>query len=79
MIEGEPMFPIPSQLTSGVTDMSNPIDGISNIIAYELTQEFCTEQLFVFCGRHRKKIKTLQWTNNVLWLHYKCLEQGKFK
>ena len=77
------MFPISSQLTvtliCGVTDMRKAIDGLSNIVAYELAQEPCSEQLFVFCGRHRDKIKILQWVNNGCWLHYKRLEQGKFK
>ena len=76
------MFPLSSQLKvtliCGPTDMRKAIDGLSNIVAYELEQEPCSEQLFVFCGRRRDKIKILQWVNNGFWLHYKRLEKGTF-
>ncbi|GAA4886465.1 IS66 family insertion sequence element accessory protein TnpB [Ferrimonas pelagia] len=43
------MFPVSSQLTvtlvCGVTDMRKAIDGLSNTVSYELTQEPCSEQL----------------------------------
>ncbi|WP_188503298.1 IS66 family insertion sequence element accessory protein TnpB, partial [Lacimicrobium alkaliphilum] len=49
------MFPVSSQLKvtliCGPTDMRKAIDGLSNIVAYDLEQEPCSEQLFVFCGR----------------------------
>ena len=77
------MFPVSSQLkvtlVCGPTDMRKAIDGLSNIVAYELEQEPCSEQLFVFCGRRRDKIKILQWVNNGFWLYYKRLEKGTFQ
>jgi transposase len=66
------MFPISSQLkvtlVSGSTDIRKAIDGLSNTVVYELEQEPCSEQLFVFCGRRRDKLKTLQWVNYGFWL-----------
>jgi transposase len=77
------MFTASSQLNvtliCGPTDMRKAIDGLSNIVAYDLEKEPCTEQLFVFCGRARDKIKILQWSNNGFWLHYKRLEKGQFQ
>lgn len=66
-------------LICGITDMRKSIDGLSNIVAYELDQEPCNEHLFVFCNRQRNKLKILQWTSNGFWLHYKRLEQSTFK
>ena len=66
-------------LVCGATDMRKAIDGLCNIVAYELEQEPCSEHLYVFCGRTRDKIKILQWVNNGFWLHYKRLETGTFQ
>ena len=66
-------------LICGITDMRKSIDGLSNIVAYELQQEPCNEHLFVFCNRQRNKLKILQWASNGFWLHYKRLEQNTFK
>ena len=75
------MFTASSQLSvtliCGPTDMRKAIDGLCNIVAYDLEKEPCTEQLFVFCGRARDKIKILQWSTNGFWLHYKRLETAK--
>lgn len=40
-------------LNCGISDMRISIDGLSNIVAYELQQEPCNEHLFVFCNRQR--------------------------
>ena len=66
-------------LICGATDMRKAIDGLCNIVAYDLVKEPCSEQLFVFCGRARDKIKILQWSHNGFWLHYKRLEKGHFQ
>ena len=77
------MFPVSNSLNvtliCGPTDMRKAIDGLCNIVAYDLEQEPCSEKLFVFCGRTRNKLKILQWANNGFWLHYKRLEKGTFK
>jgi transposase len=66
-------------LVCGPTDMRKSIDGLSNIVAYSLAQEPCSDKLFVFCNRQRDKLKILQWSSNGFWLHYKRLEQGVFQ
>lgn len=44
-------------LICGPTDMRKAIDGLCNIVAYDLEKEPCNEHIFVFCGRARDKIK----------------------
>lgn len=66
-------------LICGPTDMRKAIDGLSNIVAYELEKEPCSELLFVFCNRQRNKLKILQWASSGFWLHYKRLEKGVFQ
>jgi transposase len=58
------------------TGIRKAIDGFSNIVAYDIEKEHCSEQLFVFCGRARNKITILQWSHNGFWLHYKRLEKA---
>ncbi|ADZ89928.1 IS66 family insertion sequence element accessory protein TnpB [Marinomonas mediterranea] len=66
-------------LICGPTDMRKAIDGLCDVVAYDLEQDPCSEHLFVFCGRTRNKLKILQWSANGFWLHYKRLEKGTFK
>lgn len=66
-------------LVCGPTDMRKAIDGLCGIVAYELNKEPCSDTLFVFCNRHRNKMKILQWSDSGFWLHYKRLEEGAFK
>lgn len=42
------------------TDMRKAIDGLCNIVAYDLEKKPCSEPIFVFCGRARDKINILQ-------------------
>jgi len=77
------MFATASQQTviliCGPTAMRKSIDGLSNIVAYALEKEPCSEPLFVFCNWQRNKLKILQWASNGFWLHYKRLEKGVFQ
>lgn len=77
------MLPFSSQLhvmlVCGVTDMRKSINGLSDIVAYQLEQEPCSATVFVFCNRSRNKLKLLQWADSGFWLHYKRLEQGVFQ
>lgn len=69
------MFTASSQLNviliCGPTGMRKAIDGLSNIVAYDLEKEPSGEHVFVFFGRACNKIKILQWAHNRFWLHYK--------
>jgi transposase len=59
------MFTASSQLRviliCGPTDMRKAIDGLCNIVAYDLEKEPYGDHIFVFYGRARDKVKILQW------------------
>jgi len=66
-------------LVSGVTDMRKSIDGLSLIVSDVLEMDPFSESWFIFCNRHRDKLKILFWDTNGFWLYYRRLEKGTFK
>ena len=60
-------------------DFRKAVNGLSEVVAQELSMNPFDESLYVFCNRGRDKIKILHWdkTGFVLW--YKRLEKEKFK
>lgn len=66
-------------LAAGVTDMRKSIDGLAVRVADVLGADPLSRQWFVFCNRRRDKLKILQWTGTGFWLHYKRIEQGRFR
>jgi len=56
-----PVDEIEVYLYRGVVDMRKSIDGLSAIVEQELGLSPFAPQLFVFCNRHRDKIKILYW------------------
>ena len=71
----------PSQvfLACGSTDFRKSIDGLAAIVKMRFNLDPFSSCLFVFCNKNRDKIKILEWEFSGFWLHYKRLEQGKFK
>ena len=66
-------------LAYGSTDMRKSIDGLAILVKEVFNLDPFSSCLFVFCNKQRDKIKILQWEHNGFWLHYRRLEQGKFK
>ncbi len=66
-------------LVTGITDMRKSINGLSIIISEQLGHDPFNGSLFVFCNRHKDKLKILYWENNGFWLYYRRLEKGKFQ
>lgn len=66
-------------LACGSTDLRISIDGLVAIVKMKFKLDPFSSCLFVFCNKNRDKIKILEWEYNGFWLHYKRLEQGKFK
>ena len=58
-------------------DFRRSIDDLVGLIQIEL-QTKPIEGIFVFCNRHRDKLKVLAWHGNGFILLYKRLEQDKF-
>ena len=66
-------------LAPGATDMRRSIDGLAILAQNILGQSPFDDQLFVFCGRDRKRLKMLYWDRNGFWLFYRRLETGRFR
>ena len=66
-------------LATGVTDMRKAINGLSMIVSEQLGYDPYNGSVFVFCNRHRDKLKILYWERNGFWLYYRRLDQGKFQ
>ena len=66
-------------LAAGVTDMRKAINGLAVIVAEQLAHDPYDGSVFVFCNRHRDKLKILYWQHNGFWLYYRRLDSGKFQ
>ena len=66
-------------IVKNVTDFRKGIDGYASIIQdlYQISP--FQDTLFIFCNKHRNKIKCLYWNENGFWLLYKRLEKGHFQ
>lgn len=65
-------------LVSGHTDMRKSIDGLASVVD-ALGLEPLSDAGFIFCNRHRDKLKILFWDTNGFWLYYRRLEKGRFQ
>ena len=77
MISGIPVNQV--YLAAGATDMRKAINGLSMMVAEQLGHDPFNGSVFVFCNRHRDKLKILYWERNGFWLYYRRLDQGKFQ
>src|SRR5574344_2718190 len=66
-------------LTCGFTDLRKSIDGYSSIVQDTFNISPMKNALFIFCNKHKDKIKILYWDKDGFWLLYKRLDQSKFK
>ncbi len=66
-------------LACGATDLRKSIDGYAALVQEKFKLSPFTNAIFLFCNKHRNKIKILQWEQNGFWLYYKRLEKGAFQ
>ena len=66
-------------LACGVTDMRKNIDGLAAIVEGRFRLDPFDGALFVFCNRHRDRVKILEWDNDGFWLYCKRLEKGHLR
>ncbi len=66
-------------LSTEKTDMRKSIESLSAIVQQHFELDPFSDAMFVFCSSDRQKIKILKWDRNGFWLHYKKLQNGKFK
>lgn len=66
-------------MAQGYTDLRKGIDGYASIVQDHFKLSPFDNSLYIFCNRHRDKLKCLYWDGSGFWLSYKRLEKGHFK
>lgn len=66
-------------IACGYTDMRKAIDGLAAIVQQNFQLNPFQNNLFLFCGRRRDRMKALYWEGDGFVLLYKRLENGKFQ
>lgn len=59
--------------------MRKSINGLAALVEAGFGLDPFCNALFVFCNRHRDRIKVLEWDGDGFWLYFKRLEKGRFK
>lgn len=62
-----------------VVDFRKSIDGLSAIVDLEMELDPYSEAAYLFCNRHRNRLKMLYWDGSGFCLWYKRLEEAKFQ
>jgi transposase len=60
-------------------DFRKAHDGLVAIIRDEFDEDPFDGSVFVFLNRKSDRVKLIHWDRDGLWLHYKRLEEGKFR
>jgi len=55
-------------------DFRKAVDGLAHVVRQELNLDPFGNYLFLFCNKHRNKLKCLTWDKNGFWLGYKRLD-----
>ena len=66
-------------IACGYTDMRKAIDGLAAIVKENFAMDPMANNLFLFCGKRRDRIKALYWEGDGFVLLYKRLESGRFQ
>lgn len=66
-------------IATGSTDMRKSINGLSILVAEQLSLNPLSGQLFCFCNGKRDTIKILYWDRNGFCLWQKRLEKDRFR
>lgn len=61
------------------TDMRKLIDGLAAIVQQNFKLNPFSQDIFMFCGRRKDRIKVLSWDGDGFSLLYKRLDNGKFR
>ena len=65
-------------LVAGATDMRKSFNGLSGIVRERLDADPMSRHLFLFCNRHRNRLKVLVADESGMWVLSKRLDRGTF-
>jgi len=65
-------------LVAGATDMRKSFDSLSGVVRSAIQGDPKSGDLYVFCNRHRNRLKILYVDESGVWVCAKRLERGTF-
>jgi transposase len=65
-------------LVAGATDMRKSFNGLAGIVREKLDADPMSRHLFLFCNRHRNRLKVLVADESGMWVLSKRLDRGTF-
>ena len=65
-------------LITGYTDMRKQVDGLTSLITLNTNLELKPNNLYIFCGKDKTKIKVLEIDKTGIWVYYKRTHGQKF-
>lgn len=65
-------------LVTGYTDMRKQVDGLTSLITLNTNLELKPNNLYIFCGKDKTKIKALEIDKTGIWVYYKRTHGEKF-
>ena len=65
-------------LVARATDMRKSFNGLSGIVRERLDADPMSRHLFLFCNRHRNRLKVLVADESGMWVLSKRLDRGTF-
>ena len=65
-------------LAAGVTDMRKSFNTLAGIVRDRLEADPMSRHLFLFCNRHRNRLKVLVADESGMWVLSKRLDRGTF-
>jgi transposase len=65
-------------LVAGATDMRKSFNSLAGIVRERLEADPMSRHLFLFCNRHRNRLKVLVADESGMWVLSKRLDRGTF-
>ncbi len=65
-------------LVAGATDMRKSFNGLAGVVRDRLAADPMSRHLFLFCNRHRNRLKVLVADESGMWVLSKRLDRGTF-